>query len=641
MREWLKAQSLFLWVPIFLAFGMAFYFSLFSEPNMAILFLVFGTGIASSTLTRKFPIASLFAFFAIGFGYAGIYTHLKDVPSLSHDIHEIDISGVITDLDYANGKTRIYLKTENFGNIRVSTESDKIFRIGDEISGTGGLFKPKPADIPNGFDFARWAYFNNITGTGYIKDIKITYTPESAVYNIRDSIKKSVKSFLVDTLVLGYKHALPDGHREIWTTSGVAHIWSISGYHMTLVTGWLFLIFYLIFRSIPYIVRRIPARIPALICSWAGLCVYVLLSGASVATLRAFIMATLIIIAFILGRSALSLRIAAITFITILALNPSYVIHAGFQLSFAAVFGIIWLWNNANPPMPKIKPLRYVYGALLTTIIATVFTVPFIIGHFGKFPLYGILGNLIFLPIFSFLIMPLVFIGTLFGDIGTNAPLTLAHHIYDHAFKIAERIANMPVPNLGIGIVPNSAIIMFIIGLGCLIFIKNSEKFKYIITRHINLSLCITFVLIGTVICITTDKPIFYISSNHKLIAAVIDGKLKFNKSHDSSNFFAFDTWKISNGEKIGTENELLSKESGVYTISYPNLKIAYIQSFVPLSKNIGKICSDKSIKYFASYFDIHSESCNATIIKNGAVIYPNGKIKYIPFNRLWHNRPE
>lgn len=641
MRDWLKAQSSFLWIPIFLAFGMALYFSLFSEPNIGVLSSIFAVGIISGILLRKFPIVVLISFFAIGFGYAGIYTHIKTIKPLSHDIHGIEISGTITDLDYANGKTRIYLETENFGNVRVSTEQETVFHIGDKISGTGGLFKPKPADIPNGFDFARWSYFDNIAGTGYIKDINIIYTPESGVYSIRENIKNLTNSFLVDTLVLGYKHELPDGHREIWATNGIAHIWSISGYHMTLVAGWLFIIFYLIFRCFPYIVRRIPARIPALACSWIGLCAYVLLSGTSVATFRAFIMATLVMVAFILGRNAISLRMATIAFVIILGINPSYVIHAGFQLSFAAIFGILWLWNDVRPQMPKLRILKYLYAAFLTTVIASVFTTPFVISHFGNIPIYGIIGNLIFLPIFSFLIMPLVFIGTMVAIIGINSPILLAHIIYDYCFNIAERIANLPTPNIGLGMIPNAALVMFIIGLSCLIFIKNCDRFKFAIARHTNIVLCVIFVLIGTIIYINEPKPIFYIANNHKLIAGVIDGKLHFNKSHDSSNFFAFDTWKISNGEKTGTEIKLLSKKSGVYKIHYPKFDIVYIQSFVPLSKNIASVCSDSNIKYFASYFDINTEKCTATIIKNGAVVYENGKIKYIPFNRLWHNRPE
>lgn len=643
MKDFLKNQckSLFLWAPLSLAFGMALYFSLFSEPNIYVLVATFIGGLISGALLRKFPIIVLISFFAIGFGYAGIYTHMKQTNPLLHDVHGIEISGKITDLDYANGKTRIYLATENFGKVRVSTESPKSFNIGDKISGTGGLFKPKPADIPNGFDFARFAYFRGISSTGYINDINITYTPESGVYNIRNNIKRHTKSFLVDSLVLGYKHALPDGHRETWATNGVAHIWAISGYHMTLVAGWLFFMFYLIFRSCPYIVRRVPARIPALICSWFGLIIYVVLSGASVSALRAFIMATLIISAFIFGRNAISLRTTMIAFTVILALNPSYVMHAGFQLSFAAIFGIIWLWHNIHPIMPKNKILKYLYAAFLTAFTATIFTYPFIQAHFGIFPIYGIIGNLIFIPIFSFIIMPLVFLGTICTYLGFSIPLAVAHSIYNYIFKIAEHIANLPTPNITPSAIPNIAIIMIILGLACLIFIRNNDKLKYIIARHLNLVLCIIFVTTGIVIYAATPKPVFYISNNHKLIAAVIDGKLKFNKSHDSSNYFAFDTWKTSNGEQTGTENKLLPKESSVYKISYPNLNIVYIQNFVPLSKNITSICSDSNIQYFASYFDINSEKCSPKIIKNGAVIYPNGTIKRIPFNRWWHNPHE
>jgi competence protein ComEC len=643
MKEFLKNQykNLFLWTPIFSAFGMALYFSLFSEPNIITLSIIFSVGLISGILLRKFPILILLSFFAIGFGYAGIYTHTKTVKPLSHDTHGIEISGIITDLDYANDKIRLYLQTENFGNVRVSTDTTINFNIGDKISGTGGLFKPKTADIPDGFDFARWAYFDNITATGYINNINIVYTNKSGVYNIRNKIKNASNSFLVDALVLGYKHALPDGHRKVWATNGVAHIWSISGYHMTLVAGWLFIIFYLIFRSWPYIVRRIPARIPALICSWVGLCAYVLLSGASVATLRAFIMATLVIIAFILGRIAISTRMVMIAFITILAINPSYVMHAGFQLSFAAVLGIIWLWHNVKPTMPKFKPVQYIYGAFLTALVATVFTAPFVVAHFGSFPIYGIVGNMVFLPIFSFLIMPLVFVGSVFATFGIKSPLVLSHRIYDYIFNIAERIFNLATPNFEIGSIPNIAIVMFVIGLACLVFIQNNDRFKYLIFRHLNIVLWAIFCIVGITICITEPRPIFYIATNHKLIAAVTDGKLKFNKSHDSSNFFAFDTWKTSNGDHTGDENELLSKESGVYRIHYPKFDIVYIQSFVPLSKNIKSICSDPNVKYFASYFDINVTKCNAQIIKNGAVIYKNGKIKYIPFNRPWHNRPE
>lgn len=643
MRDWFKAQksNIFLWTPLFLAFGMALYFTMFSEPKLYTLIVSLIIGIIGLITLRKFPIAILISCFAIGFGYAGIFTHCKNNNILEHDVHNIEISGIVTNIESAEAKTRIFLASPGFGNIRVSTSDAQNINIGDTISGMGGLFKPHAADMPGGFDFARWAYFNNLNSTGYINDIKITYTADSAVYNQREEIKNKANSFLVNSLVLGYKHDIPTEHREIWTKNGMAHIWSISGYHLTLIAGWLFIVFYFLFRLCPYIVRRVPARIPALICSWVGILGYLFLSGGGVATLRAFIMTTLVMIAFIIGRNAISLRIASIAFIVLALINPYYVISAGFQLSFAAIFGIIWLWSKPDIPTPHNKILKYTYTAVLTALIATIFTTPFVLGHFGTVPLYGILGNLVFLPLFSFILMPVVFIGTICALCGIHAPIRFAHYIYDNMLAIAKHISNLPLAEITIGNISNIAIILFVLGLACLIFIRNQDNFKHIITRHLNIVFAGIFISAGILVCIFTPRPLFYISNDHKLIGAVTDGKLQFNKSHDSGNYFAFDSWKKSNGEKTGTENKRLIKESGIYRVLTPQWNLIYIQNFVPLSENIVSACNDPEIKYIASYFDINSENCAHKIIHGGAVIYESGNIKYTPSNRIWHNRHE
>jgi ComEC/Rec2-related protein len=636
-----QRENLFLWSPVTMAFGVALYFSLFNEPQITTLAIMFIIGIAAIIALRRRPFFAIIACFILGFGYAGIYTHMKSVPTLRHDVHGIEITGNITKIDTGGDKTKIYLHTENFGNVRVSTTNEIKINIGDVISGNGGLFKPKPADTPHGFDFARHAYFNNISATGYLRDIKIIYTADSGVYSVRDKIHNLSKSFLSDTLVLGYKNALPDGHNEIWRTNGMAHIWSISGYHMTLIGGWLFILFYFIFRLFPSIVRHVPARIPAIACTWVGLLGYVFISGAGVATLRAFIMATLVMAAFMLGRNALSLRMVCLAFFAIMLINPYYVMTAGFQLSFGAIFGIIWLWQNMKPRTPNMRLLKYAYTAVLTALVATVFTLPFIILHFGTVPIYGIIGNLVFLPIFSFIIMPLVIAGTLCAVIGIHTPLELAHFIYDKAYHIAERLANFPYSELTFGNIPNTAIILITIGFACLIFIKDIDSFKNFFARHIGPISAIIFISAGIIVCMTTPKPIFYLSSDHKLIATPIDGKLQFNKSHDSGNYFAFDNWKKFNGEKIGTENLRYTAESGVYTISQQNFDIVYFKNFVSLSKHFSNLCDNPHIKYIASNFDIKSEKCADKIIHGGGVIYKSGKMILIPSNRWWHNRPE
>ena len=636
-----QRENLFLWSPIVTAFGIALYFSLFNEPQITTLAIMFIIGVAAIIALRRRPFFAIIACFISGFGYAGIYTHMKTVPMLRHDIHGTEITGHVTEIDTGGEKTKIYLRTENFGKVRVSTTDTIDIKIGDTISGNGGLFKPKPADIPHGFDFARHMYFKNLSATGYLRDIKIIYTPDSAVYIVRQHIHELSKSFLTDTLVLGYKNALPDGHRDTWATNGMAHIWSISGYHMTLIGGWLFILFYFIFRLIPPLVRHVPARIPALACTWIGLLGYIFISGAGVATLRAFIMATLVMVAFMFGRNALSIRMVSIALFAIMIFNPYYVMTAGFQLSFAAIFGIIWLWQNINPRTPNSKALKYVYTAILTALVATVFTAPFIILHFGAIPIYSIIGNIVFLPIFSFIIMPLVIIGTMCACVGIHTPLEIAHIIYDRAYSIAEKLSQIPYSEITIGNIPNSTIILITIGLACLIFIKDDTSFKNFFARHIGPASAILFICAGITICATTEKPIFYISHDHKLIATPIDGKLQFNKSHDSGNYFAFDNWKKFNGEKIGTENLRYTAESGVYTISQQNFDIVYFKNFVSLSKHFSNLCDNPHIKYIASNFDIKSEKCADKIIHGGGVIYKSGEMIQIPSNRWWHNRPE
>ena len=644
ISNWLSLQkrNLFLWCPIIASLGMGAYFSISQEQKLWFLISLCTAGIAVGIIFRKHILFVLLACIMFGFGYAGIFTHSKTVPFIGHDMHNIEITGKVYDIDYKEDKTQIYMQTKDFGTIRVSTKSNIDFNIGDTITGTGGLFKPDPAIIPGGFDFARWMYFNNISATGYIDAKSVIKSEHIHIGNFRETIHQKSNSFLTDALILGYKKTLPTAERAVWTANGIAHIWSISGYHVSLITGWLCIIFYLIFRSIPAITRRIPARIPAMICAWLGLILYVILSGGGVAILRAFIMASLALLAIILGRNMVSLRIICIAFGVLILINPHYVVTAGFQLSFSAIFGIVWLWTVAKPRMPENRILKYIYAAFLTTLIATLFTLPFIALHFNSIPLYSLIGNIIFLPIFSFIIMPLVFIGTLLAVFNLHFALNWAETIYTNMLNFATKITELPYSEISTGTFSNPSLVLIIIGFGCLIFIIDSDKFKYAIMRNTNILLASIFTLAGILFFVATPRPIFYISPDHNLIGFVgSDGDVWFSKTKDSNNTFAFDTWRRANGNDINAPRKKLKKDHGVHKIITPKWNLVYMQQFVPLLKNLDDFCNDKSIKWIASYFDITAPKCKKKIINGGGAIYPSGRFYRTPDNRLWHNRPE
>ncbi len=644
MKELWQNQSgkLFLWVPFLMAFGAGIYFNFPFEPNFIFSLILALCTLILSIIKAPIMIRALSLLF-FGFCYAAVFTHIINTPQIPHGLHNIQIIGNVTNIDYTSGKSRVYIKTDaknikagtGSAIIRVSIKKDiPLPNIGDKIKAQIGLFRPNNSDAPETFDYARWAYFNHLTATGYMNDYEIILpSSKSNISTLRNYMHNKTESFLVDTLVLGYKNAVPEEDGPIWTATGVGHVWSISGFHITLVSGWLFAIFYLIFRSIPAVTKRIPARIPALICAWLGLLFYLFLSGCDIATIRAFIMASLVFAAFIFGRNAISMRNVSIAFCLIFFMNPHFVMQPGFQLSFAAIFGLIWLWNDIKPRMPKNKILKIIYTATLTSIIATIFTAPFVIAHFYNIPIYGLIGNLILLPIFSIAIMPLVLFGVFTALFGCVSPINIAEEIYQFLLIIGNKIALLPNATLNMPHIPNIALVFIILGFVCLMFVQP-------IRIKINYILFIFFVFIGITITALHPKPLFYATSDHELVAFVNDeGKLEFNKFKASNHYFTFNTWKQINNEPTETKNVRRKPIKGLWKYETSKFNLVYIQKFVPLKNNIINLCNDESIDYIVSYFDIDSPKCNHKILRGGFVIYPSGKIRHVNHNRPWHSQ--
>jgi len=659
MRDFLNNQikNRFFWMPILLAFGAALYFVIPHEPNITHPALAFIAASIILLFGKMNFILRAVMLFIYGFLYAAFYTQcLVSTPILKYDIRDTEITARVTDIDISENKTKIILSgsakdlrinsTQN-ANIKVSILNDKDTpQIGDVIRAKGSVFAPYSMEAPESFDYARWSYFNNLTGTGFITGYEtLSHKNSTNINKLRAKIHNKSNSFLTDGLVLGYKNSVPKSDKDIWTTAGIGHIWSISGFHLTLIGGWLFLFFYLICRSIGFITRRVPARIVATICAWVVLCGYVCISGASVATLRAFLMVSLGFIALLFGRSALSMRNICLAFLILFFINPHFVTQAGFQLSFAAIFGLIWFFddkkfdNTDKSIITKCK--TWAYTAATTAIIATVWTMPFIAMHFNSVPLYSLLGNLILVPIFSVLIMPLVIFGTICAMFGWNLFLHIASNCYDFALNIAQWIAGLPLSNIVMPHIGNTAFAIFIIGFACLMFIKpltDSGKWIYTRANYILFTLC---VLIGITIVATQPKPVFYVTPDHELIGMVYDGKLEFNKARASNHYFAFNAFRELNGEAPSDTNIRHKCDGGVCIYKTPKWTVAYIQKFMPLQKNFVNLCRDENIDFIVSYFDISAPRCANKILRGGFVIYKSGRIKYTPINRWWHNPHE
>lgn len=632
-------------MPFLLATGAGLYFTYSNNINMilsigaALLLIICGIWKRVTIMARA---GSIFLF---GIFWAALFTQIINTPQMPRNSHNTAVTGRVTKIDYTDDKARVFIKINaadiNAGDksaiIRVSVNTDNpIPNVDDTIQATVGLYRPTPPDAPGAFDYARWLYFNNISATGYLTEFEtIKHANISGINALRDVIHKRTNSFLGDSLILGYKNAVPKDDAPIWTATGIGHVWSISGFHITLVAGWMFFIFCAIFRCIPPILRRVPARIPATFCAWAAIGFYLFLSGIDVATIRAFLMTSLVFAAFVFGRTAISMRNVCIAFCIIFLINPHYVMQAGFQLSFAAIFGLVWIWCVVKPKMPQNKLLRILYTTILTSVIATIFTAPFVAMHFGGIPIYSIIGNLVLLPIFSFAIMPLVIVGLILGALfNWGACLGLAHNVYDFTLPIAKWIAQLPYATVPVPYISNAAICIIILTFMCLIFVRP-------IKLKINWILFAIFLTTAVLIIALTPRPVFFATHDHELVGFVVDGKLKFNKSRASNHFFTFDTWKQLNAEQTNTPNKRYKHDKGLYIFETENFKLAYMQKFVPLQNNLIQLCNDDDIDYIVSFFRINAPKCDHKILNGGFVIYESGRVKYVPNNRRWHNPRE
>lgn len=635
--------NLFLWTPVLMAFGAALYFTLPTElPVYAIAILTALTAV-SIVIWHASYILRAIATFAFGFVYAAIFTVVIDTPQMPRNMYNRTIRATVQSIDYTPDKARLYIATNaneiNAGQnatatVRVSIPLDQeLPRPGDTINARVGLFRPATSDAPGTFDFARWAYFNHISATGYLSGWDMIQSGHvGGANNIRNRIHNYSASKLTDALVLGYKNTLTETERTIWTSAGIAHVWSISGFHMTLVSGWLFAIFYMIFRCIPYITRRIPARIPALCAAWIGLAIYMTIAGTGIATMRAFAMTTLIFAAIIFGRNAISLRNICVAFCIIFLMNPHYVMQPGFQLSFAAVFGIIWFWGCHDHKIINGKILRAIHTTVMTSVVATLFTAPFVAAHFYSFQLYGLIGNLVLLPIFSFLIMPLVLIGSITAAIGFRAPLGMAETIYDFTLRIATTIADLPMASVTMPHISNAAMMFIILGLACLIFIRPTHRRENLAAFSIcAIAACITVAL--------TPRAVFYATADHELVAFIENKNIEFNKARAANHKFAFDTWKQLNGTSVDAPNVRRKCPDGVCLFSPGRFTLAYIQRFIPLAREISNLCSDDDIDYIVSYFDVRVPKCEHKILRGGFAIYDSGYVRPVRTSRWWHNQ--
>lgn len=458
-----------LWVPVGLGLGIAAYFSLPEEPPLwagAVLLAaaaVTGFGLAGPPAQprRGVRIAALVvAIVAAGFTAAQVRTAAVEAPMLRTKVGPTTVAGRIERVEMLAGGIRVTLSQVEIGGLAGRSTPERVqlrlrgeqppLQPGQRVRVRAELSPPAPPAAPGAFDYQRQSFFEGRGAVGFAYGrATVTAAREGsergriglAVANARQWIGERVRAAVpgpsgavATALITGETGAIPEANLVAMRDSGLAHLLSISGLHIGLVAGIVFVGVRSLLALIQPIALRHPIKKWAALVAVAGAGAYTLLAGATVPTQRSFLMVGLVFLAVLLDRRGLSMRSLAWAATAILLLTPETLLTASFQMSFAAVTALIawyeWVHDRdrrrGELPSWPMRLVWYLGGVAATTIIAGAATTPFAAYHFNRVAGYGVAANLMAVPLTSLWIMPWAVLAFVLMPLGLDGPALTA-----------------------------------------------------------------------------------------------------------------------------------------------------------------------------------------------------------------------
>ncbi len=461
------------------AAGIGLYFAMKIEPGLSWLLAGFAGFLIAALWLRSggralAGLALLCLLVLTGLLRAQWHSRAVHAPKLPHYERSYTVTGWVEAIEKSGNKDRLRLRVLDMGTsgemphrIRLRLTTGDTPAPGATIRLRAAAKAPPGPVLPGGYDPARAAYFGRIGGFGF------TYGPAEilpeADLPLADHVKRVWVRWRYDlaerifrqspagtaglqaALITGVRKYIPQEQTDDLRASGLAHILAISGLHMGLLAGSVFGGVSLVLACIPRLARRIDVRKPAAVIGIIAATFYLILSGASVATQRAFIMAAIVFLAVILDRRAISLRSVGVAAVLTLWLHPESLVSVGFQMSFAAVTALVvtyQAWQKYRPARQTRglfrRSLDFVTSLTVTSFVAGLATAGFALFHFNRIARYGLLGNVIAMPVFTLAVMPLAIISLISMSVGLEAiPLAAMGWSLDYILRSADWVANM------------------------------------------------------------------------------------------------------------------------------------------------------------------------------------------------------
>ncbi|MEM6409875.1 MAG: ComEC/Rec2 family competence protein, partial [Pseudomonadota bacterium] len=429
------------------AFGAAVYFTGDEEPIWTLVAGLVAFGILAWLALRaiwRVPALELvglvFLGLALGVCAGKLRTELVQGPIIQEGMEPVLVEGWVVGIDRGGSGQRLTLDVHAISDlapdqtprlVRMTHRLDLNVAPGRFVRCYGVLRPPPAPSIAGDYNFRREAWFRGLGGVGYVygrcrggtlgKPSGFFRGLQTDVASLRRQFAEYVNDAagpgaggFAAALMAGDRSFMAQEDAEALRGAGLAHILAISGLHMGIVGGLVYLLVRRGLALIEPLALRMPVQKPAAATALIASACYLIISGASVSTQRAFIMAAIFFGAILFDRAALSLRSFALALIAVVALHPESVMTPGFQMSFAATGALIatyGAWSERRREHPERKGgfgLGFTLQSLfVTSFVGAVATAPFALFHFGRVAAWGLAANLLAMPVISFLSAPL------------------------------------------------------------------------------------------------------------------------------------------------------------------------------------------------------------------------------------------
>lgn len=413
--------------------------------------------------------------FLLGVGWAGGFAHwrLADALPVEWEGRDVEVVGVIADLPQRfEGGVRFSVSVEQAAGpvpSRIALSwyrhlAPEIEEEGDEEAAPSGLPLPHAGERwrflvrlkrphgnvnPHGFDYEGWLLERGIRATGYVKKSALTGRLAieaggfaGVIHQVRESVRARMLRALPDQPYAGVLVALAIGDQQaispvlwrLFAATGITHLVSISGLHVTMIGALLAALAAWGWRRSARLPLFWPTQKAAAVAGLLGAIAYALLAGLGIPAQRTLLMLAIAVAAMLSGRALSAAQVLGTALVAVLLMDPWAVLAAGFWLSFAAVALLLGIAAGRATRHWALEWLRAQWAITLGLM-------PALLALFQQFSLVSPLANALAIPLVSLLVTPLVLLGSLPGFAWT---LRIAHALLDGLMVFLNGLAVLP-----------------------------------------------------------------------------------------------------------------------------------------------------------------------------------------------------